>query len=338
MSLSSPSTPASPRSSARAAALGPLRGQRLLVTGSSGFIGGHLVDCALAAGAKVTALTRAGSEPGRLHRHAGLEIVQVDDLRDAAALADRVAHVAPDIVLHLAALADWRQDPSLTCKMVDAHVVGTANLLEAARAAAVTRVVLFGSAGEYGDHGQPLGEERREKPLDPYSATKLAATNLGLMYHRSFGLPCTVVRPFVVYGPGESAHRLIPSIFATAAAGGGPVDFTAGTQRRDFVYVDDVAEGALRAALVPAAAGEVLNLGTGIATSVRDMASRAIEVSGNRVVPHFGARPMRVGEPLCLVADMAKTERILGWRPRVSLREGLQDFWERAAPKGEAGL
>jgi UDP-glucose 4-epimerase len=311
-------------------ALAGLQGRRVLVTGGDGFIGAHVVRRALDEGARVAAVLRPGKRPARLAPRERLELIE-RDIADGDGLTELLQAERPDLVLHLAAIADWRQDPSLTIKMIQAHVLGTGYLLEAARKAGVARVVLFGSAGEYGDHDRALTEEYPGEPLDPYSATKLAATMLALTYHRSFHLACTVVRPFLVYGPGEGQHRLLPSTFARSlqalTAAERTMEFTTGEQRRDFVYVEDVAEGALRAAITPAAAGEILNLGTGVATSVREIVQAAIEIAGSRVIAQFGARPQRAGEPRLLLADMRKTRRILGWQPTVGVSDGLREFW-----------
>ena len=159
------------------------------------------------------------------------------------------------------------------------------------------------------------------------AVSKLAATELALMYHRSFGVASTVVRPFIVYGEGEPGGRLIPAVFNKSRAGGGPVDFTSGEQVRDFVSVEEVVDGALRAALEPRAIGEVLNLGTGVGVSVREAVTLAIAVAGGVVVPNFGGIPSRRGEPLVFIAEMTKTNRVLGWAPRIQLHEGLRALY-----------
>jgi nucleoside-diphosphate-sugar epimerase len=304
-----------------------LHGKHVVVTGGTGFIGARVVRRALDADARVTVLARPGSSRHRLPKDAAWDVEEVD-LFDPGSLGRSLRERHPDIVMHLAAIPNWRQDPTLTASMISMHVVVAGHLLEAARLANVRRVVLFGSAGEYGPAEGALREDQPARPVDPYSATKLAATELALMYHRSFGLACTVVRPFVVYGPGESEARLLPSIFAAARAGRTMLDFTPGEQVRDFVHVDDVAEGALFAALEPRAAGEVLNLGTGTGHSVRQAIEQAIATSGGRITPHFGALPYRPGEPARLIAEMTKTRDLLGWSPSTSLGDGLRSLWE----------
>lgn len=314
-------------------ALPALVGQKVLVTGGAGFIGARVVARARAAGALVTALVRSTARE-RLAGLADVACVTVD-VMDHPGMIQALASAAPDVVVHAAGIANWLQDPELTVSMVRTHALGAAHLLEAARQARVKRVVLIGSAGEYGDAPPPCREDGPTRPLEAYSASKLAATELALTYHRSFGVACTIVRPFVVYGPGEPPGRLLSSVFATARAGGGPAPFTAGEQVRDFVYVDDVAEGVLRAAMHPSAAGLVLNLGTGVPTRVRDAVALAVETSGNIVAPQFGALVYRPGEPPVLVASCTHTRKVLDWVPTISLADGLRDFWNWR-PHGEA--
>jgi len=294
----------------------------VLVTGGAGFVGARIVRAALAAGADVIVLERAGASVDRIADLAAVRVVH-DDILDEAGVTARLAEERPHIVVHAAGYPDSRREPTLATTMMRVHACGTTNVLEASRLAGVERVVALGSAGEYGDASEALSEEQAARPLDPYSVSKLAATESALAYDRAFGLACTVVRPFIVYGPGEPRTRLLPSVFVRALAGGGEVAFTPGEQVRDFVYVDDVAEGTLRAAVSPAARGLVLNLGTGLGVRVRDAVTQAITASGSHVVADFGGLPYRPGETLRMVADTSRVERVLGWKPETSLEAGV---------------
>jgi len=300
-----------------------LQGKRVLVTAGAGFIGARVVRRALADGAHLTVLCRAGGRRDRITALRGVEARDADIL-DAERVAYAIREMQPDLLIHAAGLPDWRREPSLTPAMVQLHALGTANVLEAARIAGTGRVVVVGSAGEYGEHEGPLAEGLVARPIDPYSVSKLAATEISLAYHRAFGLACTVVRPFVVYGPGEPDNRLLSTVFARSLSGGGPVSFTKGEQLRDFVYVDDVAEGILRAAISPAAAGRIVNIGTGVATSVRDAVTLAIGVAGGVVEPRFGGLPYRTGETPSLVASTEVLREVLGWMPDTTLEVGLR--------------
>jgi UDP-glucose 4-epimerase len=302
-----------------------LEGTRLLITGGAGFVGARVVKRGLEAGATVSVLIREGTN---LRRIETLDVVRLTgDVHDGDAVLAGFVEAKPDLVIHAAAWPDWRQDPERTLAMLQVHTLGTANILEAARKTRVKRVILLGSAGEYGNSSAPLAETDKARPVDPYSVSKLAATELALTYYRSFGVASTVVRPFVVYGPGEPDSRLFPSLFAAVRAGQTEAPFTSGEQVRDFVYVDDVAEGILRATATELAAGEVINLGTGVGTRVRDAVLAALEVSGGRLEPRFGALPYRPGEPPFLVANTTFCRDLLGWAPTTSLEGGLAKVW-----------
>lgn len=305
-----------------------LQGARACVTGADGFIGARLVRALLARGAIVLGLHRSPTLQ-RLRPHQELSL-QAFDLLDAEALKGSLASFAPALVFHCAGLVDWRQEPTLTTAMLQQNTIATAHVLEASRLAKVSRVILFGSAGEYGAQQSPLAEDAAALPLDPYSASKLAATELALVYQRSFSLACTIVRPFMVYGVGEGPRRLLPSLFQQALAGGGEFPCSPGEQLRDFIFVDEVAEGALRLACCPEAIGQVVNLGTGQATTVREVIEVACQLSGGKVSPRFGAMPYRPGEPMQLYAEPHKLRRLLRWSPVVSMEEGLATMWREA--------
>jgi UDP-glucose 4-epimerase len=308
--------------------LDALEGVRICVTGADGFIGARLVHLLLARGAEVSGLHR-NPLLQRLRPHQKLSL-QAFDLLDAEALTRSLKAFAPALVFHCAGLVDWRQEPTLTAAMLQQNTLGAANVLEAARLSGASRVILFGSAGEYGAQQNPLAEGSAALPLDPYSASKLAATELALVYQRSFALPCTIVRPFMVYGIGEGPRRLLPSLFQRALAGGGEFPCSLGGQLRDFTYVDEVAEGALRLACCEESIGQVVNLGTGRATTVREVIEVACRISGGKVAPRFGAMPYRPGEPMQLYADVQKLQSLSRWRPAISIEEGLTKMWEEA--------
>jgi nucleoside-diphosphate-sugar epimerase len=304
--------------------LRPLAGRDVLVTGAAGFVGARVARLAADAGARVRALVRPGTQPSRLPD--GVTAVEAD-LRDFQQVRQALEAARPQLLVHAAALVDPRQDPALTLPMMEVNAIGTAHLLEAARQVAARRLVALGSVSEYGDAPDPLREDGPQRPLDPYAASKLAATELALTFHRRLGLPTTVVRPFVLYGPGEPTKRLFPSLFAAALAGGGPAAFTPGEQVRDFVYVDDVVEGVLRALVSEPAAGQIINLGTGVGTSVQQAVRLAVQVSGDQVQPQFGALPYRPGEPPRMVASTETCAALLGWTPPTSLEQGLKAYW-----------
>ena len=188
------------------------------------------------------------------------------DLRDAEAVAGAVAAARPEVVLHLAAGAGHARDAAGRAAMVADTVLGTANLLEAVRRAEPRRLVHVGSGLEYGHAGRPLRETDPLRPVTFRGAVKGAATLLALELGSWTDVEVAVLRPFAVYGPWEQLPRFVPTV-VTAALRGEPIRVTEGAAGRDYVYVGDVVEACLAAATAPAAAGEVVNVGSGRLTT-----------------------------------------------------------------------
>ena len=300
--------------------------KRVLVTGSTGFIGQHLVRRLVEARAWVF----AGVAPDEKPERAAALPVQVQrlifDLRDAGAVRAGVAEATLQVVFHLAAVGttDPGVDPELALAV---NAGGTLRLLEALRECAaecddVQRVVLAGTCYEYGARAAVEGLD----PFNAYAASKVAAWAFGRMYWRRHGLPVVTVRPFQVYGPGQPDHTLVPAAFR-AALSGSDLPMTPGEQERDFIYVDDVVEGLLAAAGAPGVEGHSLDLGTGGVHTLRQVVERIWAVTGarGRILP--GTLPYRPGEVMHLVADADRTARLTGWRATTSLEIGLRKTW-----------
>ena len=296
-----------------------LAGQRVLVTGGTGFVGEHVLQHGRAAGVE---LWNLGNRAGRVE---GVTYL-TGDMRDADAVARAVATAKPTAVLHLATLGGTFGSAAFA-EMLAANVSGFEALLRAVRAHdRNTRVVATGTALEYADRPEPLTEDAPLGPSNEYSITKAAATLVAGYYARE--LPVNVLRLFNVYGPGEPAARLLPQLVASVRQGK-PVELTPLEPRRDFVYVSDVAEGVWRAASLPAQAGRlrVLNLGTGRGTSFRgyiETAANILRSEGHEPDIRFGAKPARAGEAMNIVADVTRLRATLGWVPNTQIETGLR--------------
>jgi UDP-glucose 4-epimerase len=300
---------------------------RALVTGGAGFIGSHLTDALLARGHEVMVVDRLRTSKfnlnGAIERGARLARA---DVTDTAAMRDALNEWQPEVVYHLAAQIDVRwsvEDPS-----TDAHqnIGGTAAVLEAARHAGVKRVVLASTAGVYGDPDRlPVNEETPPAPLSPYGAGKAAAESYLALFSRLHGLSTLSLRMSNVYGPRQNPHGEagVIAIFCAAAAEGRPVTvFGDGTQTRDFVYVEDVAE-AFAAAGSSAEQGAI-NVSTGVETSLMELAAAL----GLETVQ----QPGRLGEIRRSSLDPGAAARRLGWTARTPLAEGLRRTLDSLTP------
>ncbi|HEU4698113.1 MAG TPA: NAD-dependent 4,6-dehydratase LegB [Gemmatimonadales bacterium] len=308
-----------------------LRGKKVLVTGADGFIGSHLVEALVAHGCDVRAFVLYNSfnswgwldtVPAETRR--GLDVF-AGDVRDPHGV--RAAVQGCDVVLHLAALIAIPYSYHSPDTYVDTNVKGTLNVLQAARDLGVERVVHTSTSETYGTARYvPIDEEHPLQGQSPYSASKIGADQMALAFHRSFGTPVGVIRPFNTYGPRQSARAVIPTIITQLAAGARRIRLGSLHPTRDFNYVADTVRGFLAMAEADAAVGEVVNVGSNYEISVGDTARLIAEVMG--VPLEIEADDVRVRPTLSEVdrlwASNAKAERLLGWRPEYGGREGFR--------------
>lgn len=311
---------------------------RAIVTGGAGFIGSNLVDALLDEGAEVdvvdTLVTgrRSNLEEGALDRGARLHEV---DITDAGALTALVADIAPDVIFHLAAQIDVRKsidDPAFDATV---NVVGTINVLEAARAAKVGRVVNTSTGGAiYGDASRiPTPEDEEPKPMAAYGQSKFCAERYLGWSQRLYGTSCVTLRLGNVYGPRQDplGEAGVIAIFCgKLRSGDRPVIYGDGTQTRDYVYVGDVVRAQLAAARAQVL-GEI-NVGTGRESSVLDIveAMTALEPeAAASFQPIF--EDARLGELQRSCLDVSRAREELGFEAHMSLRDGLRATLEAAA-------
>jgi UDP-glucose 4-epimerase len=304
---------------------------RTIVTGGAGFIGSHVVDALVARGDEVLVLDDL-SQGRRENVSPGVDL-EVADVRDAGAVSRAFASFRPETCFHLAAQADVRVSvarPDYDCEV---NVIGTIRVLEAAREHA-TRVVLASTGGAiYGECEEPAGEDAPRRPLAPYGASKLAAEEYLATYNRLYGSEHVGLRYGNVYGPRQDPHGeagVVAIFFGRLAERERPHVYGDGTQERDYVYVEDVAEATVRALDGPAG---VFNVGTGVATSVLELLEACLRVSGSEVEPVFD--PPRPGELQRSVLDPRLAATELGFRASTKLPRGLELTWDFLTAEGE---
>ena len=289
---------------------------RAVVTGGAGFIGSNLVDALLARGDEVTVIDDLST--GKREHVADAATFVEADIRELDA-------VDADVVFHLAAQADVGTSVQRPVYDAEVNVLGTVRVLEAARAAGAH--VVFSSTGGaiYGDVERPAPETDPRLPVSPYGIAKLAAEEYLAGWNRIFGSHHAVLRFANVYGPRQdsSLEGGVVAIFLERMAAGEPTAiFGDGEQTRDFVHVDDVVAALLAAAEHE---GGVYNVGTGEETSVNRLHELCRRVSGVEAPPRH--EPARLGDARRSVLDASAAARDLGWRPAVSLEEGLRRTW-----------
>jgi UDP-N-acetylglucosamine/UDP-N-acetyl-alpha-D-glucosaminouronate 4-epimerase len=311
---------------------------RYLVTGGAGFVGSNLVHALAAAGERVRVFDDFSSgKRANLTGIAGdVEIVE-GDLRDAAAVSRACAGI--DYVLHEGAIPSVPRSFLEPAKVIEVNVLGTSNLVEAARRAGVRRLVYASSSSVYGDQPVDVKDESLPNlPMSPYAASKLAGEHILGAAFRAHGFETVALRYFNVFGPRQdpnSAYAAVIPRFVTAMLEGGqPEIYGDGGQSRDFTYIDNVIAGNRLACTAPAAAGEVMNLACGASITLLDLLERIGRIVGREANPKF--LPPRVGDVRSSLAGIAKASRLLAYRPEISLDEGLRRTVEWYAARGGA--
>ena len=307
-------------------------GARVFVTGADGFIGSHLVEALVKAGATVRALIcyNSWNAIGWLSDAAPDVVKDIEifmgDVRDAERIKQGVAGCA--YVFHLASLVGIPYSYEAPRSYVDTNVGGALNVLDACRRSdSLVRLIHTSTSEVYGTaQTLPIAESHPLVGQSPYSATKIAADKLAESFHLSFGLPVVVARPFNTFGPRQTARAVIPTIASQLLSGAKKLKLGALSPTRDFNYVTDTATGMLALATCKAAEGEVVNIGTGQEWSIEQTAGLLMETT-KCVVP-ISCEQERVrpaaSEVNRLVADTAKLRRLTDWQPATSFPEGLQ--------------
>ena len=303
--------------------------KKVLVTGAGGFIGSHLVERLVEAGASVRAFVRYNSraDPGLLRMASPKIISSLEliggDLRDFDAIRKAVSGC--DFVFHLGALISIPYSYLHPIEVAETNFMGTLNLLMACRALGVQRMIHTSTSEVYGTALHPMIDESH--PLQgqsPYSASKIGADKLVESFYCSYELPVVTVRPFNTYGPRQSARAVIPTIITQAIAKS-TIRLGNISTVRDFTYVDDTVNGFLCAAVAKDVDGGTFNLGTGEAISIGDLAEMIIQKAGTHLKVEIDAARLRPkkSEVGRLLSDNSLAREQLNWLPTVSLDAGL---------------
>jgi nucleoside-diphosphate-sugar epimerase len=303
---------------------------RILITGATGFVGGHLI-ARLLSDHHVFSLERYVT--GRYVLGGQRDVRSVFcDLRDHFAVRQAVRDVQPEVVIHLAAISPVAYSYDHPNEVMDTNLQGTINLAEAClREVAHFQQFLFASTSEtYGNGPVPKMEDTPQCPNSPYAVSKLAAGKYVLYMRDAYGFPATVLRPFNTYGRKANTHFIVERIVVQMLRGqcirlGSP------TPIRDFLHVDDHVNAYLACLGNPQAVGQVLNFATGRGISIEDLVLCLRELTGSRAEVAWDTIPRRPLDIEVLVGNAGKAERTIGWQPRVTLEDGLRrtvEYWQ----------
>jgi NAD dependent epimerase/dehydratase len=302
-----------------------------LVTGAGGFIGSHLCEHLVEAGANVRALIRYNSAQsdgllGLLPRsvYDNIEVIY-GDVRDPSSMRDAVK--GRDVVFHLAALIGIPYSYHAPNSYLDTNVGGTLNILKGCLDEGVSRLVHTSTSEVYGTaQYAPIDEKHPLQAQSPYAATKIAADKLAESFHLSFGLPVVTIRPFNCYGPRQSARAFIPAMISQIV-GKDRISCGSLTPYRDYTFVRDTARGFAACGYMPGIEGRTLNVGSGKRISMGELLTRIMERMGisKPVVEEAARLRPDKSEVMNLISDNSLAREFLDWTPRVSLDEGLDE-------------
>lgn len=294
----------------------------VLVTGASGFIGACLVRRLLHEGFDVHVALRPEARRWRLAAILDRLTVHSADLNDRDATSAVLERVKPAAVMHLAAYGAY-ESQSDARRILETTVLGGHHLLSASVASGVEVFVNAGSSSEYGYKNEPMKESDALEPNSAYAVGKAAMTHLcSLLGRTQERTAIATLRLFSVYGPWEEPTRLFPTLLRRTRAGE-PLEMVAPDIARDYVYVDDVLDAFLALPRLAELRGEVLNIGSGTQTTLREVVEVVQDVLGRRTEVRWGAMPRRKWDTSCWQSDPRKAEELVGWKARHSLKEGV---------------
>jgi NAD dependent epimerase/dehydratase len=322
-----------------------LAGTRVLVTGADGFIGSHLVERLVAEGAIVRAFCIYNSrgsagwlDEARPEVRDAIDI-RLGDIRDARFVERATEGI--EVVFHLAALIAIPYSYIAAESFIDTNVRGTLNVLEAARRAGVRRFIQTSTSEVYGTpESLPIRETHPLNAQSPYAASKVAADQLALSFHRSFEVPVVVLRPFNTYGPRQSDRAVLPTMLRQLLSGSSTIRLGRLDTRRDLTYVGDTVEGLIRAATAPGIDGRTIQLGTGRAETIGELFEIACRLTGATARVEQDPARLRpdASEVLVLQSDPSLARELLGWEAATGLEEGIAHTidWLRTQPASAA--
>ncbi len=318
----------------------------VLVTGGAGFIGSHLVEALVARGDRVVVLDNfdpyyaARMKRSNLERVLGsgkVTLVEGDICREADVARAMESLGQTDVVVHLAALAGVRPSIARPVAYAQVNVEGTTVMLEASRKAKVARFIFASSSSVYGARSNPpfSEDDRIDRPISPYAATKIAGEMLCATWQHLYGLQCCALRFFTVFGPRQRPDLAIAKFTRLVRRGEKVPFFGDGRSARDYTFIEDIVRGVVAAVDRPWPSFEVVNLGGSHPVTLSDLVAAIERATGKTAM--LERLPDQPGDVPITSASVAKAERLLGWTPRVSLDEGLAQFvrW-LDTPEGEA--
>ena len=292
--------------------------KNLLIIGGTGFIGSHAVKEAVGRGFSVLVISK--NIPSLSCRIKNVEYIS-SNITVKIDLFNHINKRNIHYVINLGGYIDHANYSNGGDRIYDVHFNGVRNLVDCLDKSKIKGFIQIGSSDEYGNNSAPQIETQREAPISPYSCAKVASTHFLQTLYRTEIFPAVILRPFLVYGPGQSEERFIPQIIK-GCINCQEFPVSKAEQLRDFCFIDDFIQAVFAALDNRSAHGEVINIASGKPISIKKMINTIVDIIGSGG-PQFGQVAYRNGENMTLYGDTTKAKEILGWKSSVSLRQGL---------------
>lgn len=295
--------------------------KKILIIGGQGFIGSHITNAALKMGFQVTIISPFLQDFSYPVSNVQEITILYADITSHNSVEKVLKGKQFNYVINCAGFIDHQLFKDGGKSVIDQHFIGVMNIVQCLNRDRLESFIQIGSSDEYGNLNSPQKEDLREASISPYSFGKTATTHFLQMLYRTENFPVTILRFFLIYGPGQNNQRFVPQII-TGCLEAPSFPVSEGKQLRDFCYVKDIADGVISCCLNDKVKGEILNLASGEAISIKKMINTIKNIigAGN---PKFGEIPYRIGENMELFADIEKARKLLNWNPTTPLKEGL---------------
>ena len=297
-----------------------MKADKLLVVGGAGFIGQHVITKALEEGFDTTVLSKNNSKT--IDKLSGVSYLYAD-ISHKAGLLNQLDRKAFDYIINLGGYVNHSNYLDGGDKVYDVHFNGVRNIVDCIDKSKLKGFVQVGSSDEYGNNSAPQFETQREAPISPYSCAKVASTFFLQTLYKTEGFPAVILRPFLVYGPGQGEERFIPQVIK-GCVNNHKFPTSKGEQVRDFCFISDIVQAIFFALDNEQAHGEVINIASNKPITIKKMIDtiRGLIGSGE---PQFGKISYRCGENMALYGDTTKAKLLLDWEPKISLEQGLEE-------------
>ncbi len=308
-----------------------LIGKKVLITGSDGFLGSHLVERFLKENCEINAFVYYNSfnSWGWLENLPEEDLKKINiitgDIRDTCALRAAIKDV--DVVCHLAALIGIPYSYVAPESYIDTNIKGTLNVIQAAKDYNIKKIIITSTSETYGSAKYvPIDENHPYQPQSPYSASKIAADHIAMSFFYSFNLPISIIRPFNIFGPRQSARAIIPTIITQILQNKKEIELGNLTPTRDFTYVLDTCEAYVKMCQKENLEGQIINIGSSMEISIQNLVNTIKELMNSdiNIISKSNRKRPEKSEVNRLFADITKARNLLNWEPRYSLTDGLK--------------